>query len=193
MHFSVSEITGLIAHRRTIYPEQFSNRKVHREIVEKLLDSARWAPSHGLTQPWRFKVFMEDSRVSLSDFLSNAYAEMFTGDKYNEKKHEMLRNRPLLSSVAIAVCMTPDKTNKIPEIEEVEATACAVQNMALVAAAYGLGLFWSTPKIIYHDGIKTFLNIEVTDKCLGILYIGYPAIEWPKGQRRPIEYFTEWI
>jgi nitroreductase len=193
MHFSVSEITSLIAHRRTIYPEQFSDRKIHREIVEKLLDAARWAPNHGMTQPWRFKVFSQESAINLSTFLSGTYQEMFTGPDYNEKKHEMLRSRPLKSAVSIAVCMSPDKSGRIPEIEEIEAVACAVQNMALVAAAYGLGMFWSTPKIVYSIKMNEFLKLESQEKCLGIIYLGYPAIEWPKGQRRPIEYFTEWI
>jgi nitroreductase len=41
--------------------------------------------------------------------------------------------------------------------------------------------------------MNEFLKLESQEKCLGIIYLGYPAIEWPKGQRRPIEYFTEWI
>jgi hypothetical protein len=27
---------------------------------------------------------------------------------------------------------------------------------------------------------------------LGILYLGYTTIDWPKGQRKPIEYITDW-
>ena len=81
---------------------------------------------------------------------------------------------------------------KIPEIEEVEAVACAIQNMCLTATAYGLGSFWSSPKIIYTPEMNKFLKLKTEDKCLGILYVGYPSIDWPKGQRKPIEYLTEW-
>ena len=59
MLFNLSEINELIRSRRTIYPEQFSDRKVHIEQIEVLLNNAQWAPTHGNTQPWRFKVFME--------------------------------------------------------------------------------------------------------------------------------------
>ena len=52
----------------------------------------------------------------------------------------------MLSSAIIAVSMKRDVTEKIPEIEEIEAVACAIQNMLLTATAYGLGTFWSSPK-----------------------------------------------
>ena len=59
MKYNLSEITDLIKNRRTIYPEQYSDRKIHKEQIEVLLNNAIWAPSHGLTQPLAFKVFME--------------------------------------------------------------------------------------------------------------------------------------
>ena len=55
MKFNLSEVRELIKERRTIYPHQFSDRIIHKEIIEELLNSAIWAPSHGMTQPWRFK------------------------------------------------------------------------------------------------------------------------------------------
>ena len=100
--------------------------------------------------------------------------------------------RPFLSSVAIVVCMERGNNEKIPEIEEVEAVACAIQNMCLTATAYGLGSFWSSPKIIYSKEMNSYLNLREQDKCLGILYLGYTTIDWPRGQRKPIEYLTDW-
>jgi len=191
--YNLSEITEVIKNRRTIYPEQYSSRKVHKEIVEDVLNNAIWAPTHGKTQPWRFQVFMEDSKIKLSDFLSSSYAENFIGDEFNEMKFNKLKNRPLNSAVAIAIVMTPDERGKIMEIEEIEAVACAVQNMHLTCTAYGIGGFWSTPKICYSDEMNQFLEIDNNDKCLGIFYMGYPEIEWPKGQRKPIEYITKWV
>ena len=41
--------------------------------------------------------------------------------------------------------------------------------------------------------MNEFLNINEKDKCLGLFYIGYPAIDWPKAHRKPLEYTTEWI
>ena len=144
------------------------------------------------TQPWRFIVYLGDSKIELSDFLSNSYTEKFQGDDFNEMKFNKLKNRPLLSPVVIAIIMTPDPNNKIEEIEEVEAVACAIQNIHLTCTAYGIGGFWSTPKLIYTKEMNEFLNIGEEDKCLGLFYMGYPSIDWPKGQRKPIEYLTTW-
>ena len=41
--------------------------------------------------------------------------------------------------------------------------------------------------------MNAFLKIDKSSKCLGLLYVGYPSQEWPLGQRKPIEYVTEWI
>lgn len=193
MRYNLSEITELIRNRRTIYPEQFSERKVHREQVELLLNNAQWAPTHGNTQPWRFKVFMEGGLQKLSDFLGKTYLELTDKADQNDQKLAKLMTRPLKSSVVIAICMERQKEEKILEIEEIEAVACAVQNLHLSCTAYGLGGFWATPKLIYHQKMNDFLELGEKDKCLGLFYIGYPAIEWPKAHRKPIEYTTQWI
>lgn len=192
MKYNLSEITEVIQNRRTIYPEQYSQRKVHKEIVEDVLNNAIWAPTHGKTQPWRFTVFMDQSKEELSNFLAQLYQEKFKGDSFNEMKFNKLKNRPLKASVAVAIVMTPDPNNRIMEMEEIEAVACAVQNMHLTCTAYGIGGFWSTPKLVYTQEMNDFLDLGEKDKCLGIFYMGYPDIDWPKGQRKPIEYLTNW-
>ena len=192
MKYSLSEVTEVIKNRRTIYPEFFSSRKVHKEIVETLLNNAIWAPTHGMTQPWRFNVFMGKGLERLSNFQSSLYKEKFTGEKFNGKKFDKLKNWPLKTSVVIAICMTPDPKGKIKEIEEIEATACAVQNIMLSATAYGIGSYWSSGGVTYLDETKTFLELNGTDLCLGFLYLGYPEGDWPKSQRKPIEYLTKW-
>jgi nitroreductase len=192
MKYNLSEITDLIKDRRTIYPEQFSDRKIHKEQVEHILNNAIWAPTHGNTQPWRFTVFMDESRQDLADILGKLYLEETPVDKQNDMKLAKMITRPMKSSVAIAINMKRDETGKIAEIEEIEAIACAVQNMHLTCTAYGIGGFWATPKVISSPKMNEFLKIGETDKCLGIFYMGYPAEQWPKGQRRPIEYLTEW-
>jgi nitroreductase len=193
MRFNLSEINELIRERRTIYPEQFSERKVHKEQIEVILNNAQWAPTHGNTQPWRFKVFSEYGRQKLSDHLGNSYLELVPEEDQVDLKLAKLITRPLKSSVVIAVCMERQPEETILEMEEIEAVACAIQNMHLTCTAYGLGGFWSTPKIIYTSQMNQFLEIGEKDKCLGLFYIGYPSIEWPKAHRKPLEYTTKWI
>jgi len=188
----LSEITEVIKNRRTIYPEQYTERKIHKEIVEDVLNNAIWAPTHGKTQPWRFQVFMNVSKIELSEFLSNLYKNNNKGDSFNEMKYNKLKNRPLQAPVVIAVIMKRDETQRISELEEVEAVACAIQNMYLTCTAYGIGGFWATPKLMYTQEMNEFLSLSSDEKCLGLFYMGYPSIDWPKGQRKPIEYLTQW-
>ncbi|MCF8330574.1 MAG: nitroreductase [Crocinitomicaceae bacterium] len=193
MKYNLSEINELMRMRRTIYPEQFSPRKVHKEQIELLLNNAQWAPTHGNTQPWRFKVFTELGLDKLSEFLGNTYLQQTPKEEQNDLKLAKLISRPLKSSVVIAICMERQKEEKIPEIEEIEAVACAIQNLHLSCTAYGLGGFWSTPKLIYTSQMNEFLALGEKDKCLGLFYIGYPSIDWPSAHRKPLEYNTEWI
>jgi nitroreductase len=193
MRFNLSEITELIKSRRTIYPEQFSDRKVHKEQIDLILNNAQWAPTHGNTQPWRFKVFMEEGRQVLSDFLAETYLKLTPLEAQNDLKLAKMMKRPMQASAVIAVCMERQPNEKILEIEEIEAVACAIQNMHLTCTAYGLGGFWATPKLIYSQEMNEFLKIGAKDKCLGLFYIGYPAIDWPEAHRKPLEYTTEWI
>jgi nitroreductase len=195
MKYNLSEISELIKDRRTIYPEFYSDRKVHKEQIEKILNNAIWAPNHGSTQPWRFTVFLDAGRNNLSNFLSELYMEKFSGDDFKQVKFEKLKNRPLMAGAVIAVSHKRDPESKILEIEEIQAVACAIQNMYLTCTAWGLGSFWSSSKLIYTTEMNHFLGLEQEDKCLALFYLGYPKndYEWPKGHRKPIEYLTEWV
>ena len=195
MKYNLSEISAVIKDRRTIYPEFYSDRKIHREQVETILNNAIWAPNHGSTQPWTFKVFLGEGRQKLGDFLSSLYTAKFTGEDFKQMKFDKLKNRPGMAGAVIAVSLKRDPESRIMELEEIEAVACAIQNMYLTCTAWGLGSFWSSPKLIYTDEMKDFLGLGEQDKCLGLFYIGYPKpdFEWPQGHRKPIEYFTEWV
>lgn len=192
MRFNVSEISALIKDRRTIYPEQYSNRAVHKELIEALLNNAIWAPTHGLTQPWRFIVISEDAKITLGEKLAESYLEAIPKENQSDAKLSKMLNRPKKASAVIALILHREKGTKISEKDDFAAVACAVQNMHLTATAYGLGAFWSTPKIMNHQYIRTFLELTDEQECIGFFYIGYPEIEWPAGQRRPIEYVTTW-
>jgi nitroreductase len=193
MKFSVSEITELIRHRRTVYPKDYTDRIVHREIVERVLTNGTWAPNHGMTQPWRFTVYMGDGRKGLSTFLGEEYRRTTPEDKFLTRKFENLTLRPMQSSVVIGLGMARDPNGKINEQDEMLAVACAVQNMHLTAAAYGLGAFWATGAILTGAAMREHLGLGANDRALGLFFMGYPAIEIPKGYRRPLEHVTKWV
>lgn len=192
MKYSVSEISDLIKDRRTIYPKDCTAREVHRDIIERVLQNAIWAPNHGMTQPWRFTVFTGEGRKRLSEFLGAEYTRITPAEKFMPKKFDNHTQRPLQSSVAIALGLERDPKGKISLLEEQFAMACAVQNMYLTCTAYGLGGFWATGAVLTGTGIRDFLGLGEEGSCMGIFYIGYPAIEWPKGYRKPWVDFVKW-
>ena len=193
MKYNLSELREIIRNRRTIKPEDFSARKVHKEIVVEIMNNALWAPTHGMTQPWFFKVFVEEGIPRLADFLADTYKAQTPTEQFTQKKYDQLAARPRLSTVAIAVCMKRQDSEKVAELEEIEAVACAVQNMHLTATAYGLGGYWSSPALIYTPAMNSFLDLGAKDRCLGVFYLGYPKAEWPQSHRRPLEYQSDWI
>lgn len=194
MKFNLSEIVEVIEERRTIFPEQFSKRKVHKEIIEKMLNAAKWAPTHKLTQPWRFTVFHDSGLEKLASFHAEAYKQFVGEENFNQAKYDKIKSRPLLSSAVIALVMQRDEAERVAEQEEIASVAIAVQNMSLVATAYGIGTYWGTGGRIYSPEMHQFLGLNPNDKVLGLLFVGYPENDWPrKTPRRPIEYFTEWV
>ncbi|MGB0929246.1 MAG: nitroreductase family protein [Chitinophagales bacterium] len=174
--FNISQVNELIRSRRTIKPEDFVQpvRVIDKTIIENLLENANWAPTHGMNQPWRFKIFAGDARQKLGDFLANWYKENKTGEDFNPAKYEKVLTRPNFSSHIIAICMERKPNTKIPEIEDIEAVACAMQNLHLTARAYGLGGYWSSGGATYTEEMKEALGLGGNDRCLGFFYLGYP-------------------
>jgi nitroreductase len=70
--------------------------------------------------------------------------------------------------------MHRDSGEKIPELEEIEAVACAMQNLMLSAAAAGVGSYWSSPPVLGTSEFRHWLGLREQDRCLGLMYVGWP-------------------
>jgi len=189
---NVTDIHHLIRNRRSIYPVMYSGERIKEEIIMEMLENANWAPTHKLTEPWRFRVYSGKGIYELAEFQSELYRKVATeqGD-FNEEKYQKLGSKPLLCSHIISIGM---KRNEIiPEMEEMCAVACAVQNMWLTAAAYKIGCYWGTGSVTYFEEAKSFFGLEEKDKLMGFLYLGIPGGKWPEGRRRPINEKISWI
>jgi nitroreductase len=190
----INEINELIRHRRSIHPRLFTGEIIEQKIIEKLLENANWAPTHGLTEPWRFVVFYKDGIKKLAEFQAELYKKLHTQrGTFKEEKYKKLLTTPLLSSHIIAVGMKRDDREKIPEIEEVEAVACAVQNILLTATAYGIGCYWGSGGITYEEEAKPYFGLGPNDKLLGYLYLGISSEPWPEGRRKPVREKVTWV
>jgi len=188
------ELKAIIEKRRSIFPKDYSPERVEDIVIEEMLENANWAPTYGKTEPWRFTVFTGDGLQKLADFQSNLYKEKATAEvNFEERKFNKLRNNPLKASHVIALGMKRDPREKIKEIEEIEAVACAVQNMYLTATAHKVGCYWGSGGVTYMEEAKPFFGLGAEDKLLGFLYVGKPNIEWPEGKRSPIHEKVTWV
>jgi len=183
---NIEQISKLIAHRRSIKPALMDSEEgISPELWETLFEAANWAPNHGLTEPWRFLVYSDESRGSIATALQAAYKSETATAEFRPEKFEKMGKNPFLANSVVALVMKRDPKRKVPEIEEIEAVACAVQNLHLVASAAGLGVFWSSPAVTYGPSFAESLELDAEDKCLGLLYVGWPkkGLEWPVSKR----------
>jgi nitroreductase len=189
----ISLINMLIAKRRSVFVNQFSGEKVDNAIIRQMLENANWAPTHKLTEPWRFVVFAGDGRKKLGQLQAELYQKTTTTDgTFVQKKFENLSNMPMDASHVIVIGLKRN-ADVIREIEEVEAVACAVQNMYLTATAYGIGCYWGTGGVTYMKGAKELFGWSEGDLLLGFLYVGHLKEPLPIGKRNPIENKVTWI
>jgi nitroreductase len=186
-------INQLIRERRSIFPVEYTGEKVPKHVIEQMLENANWAPTHGKTEPWRFFVFTGKGLATFAEAQAEIYKAHTPEALYNEQKYQKLQKNPLLASHVIAIAMKRQESRKIPEIEEIEAVACAVQNMALTATAYGVGGYWGSGGITYYEAAKELFGLGEEDKLLGFFYVGVPAKKDRVVRRGPIANKVSWI
>ena len=188
---TISSISALIRQRRSVFPPSYNGQPIEEEVILEILENANWAPTHKLTEPWRFKVFQGKALESLSEYLGNWYQNNTPEEKFSPKKLEKTIKKPLQSACVIAICMERDPMERVPEWEEVAAVSCAVQNMWLTCTAHNIGAYWSSPRSIIEA--REFLKLKEHEQCLGLFYMGYIDQEVPPSKRRPIQEKVEWL
>ena len=192
--YDVAQFNSILQNRRSVYPYQFEKGKIIAdEVIWQILENANRAPTHKLTEPWRFIVFTGDGLQHFANLQTEIYTK-YAGETFKEKKLKNLLEYPLMSSHVIAIGMKRTKGINIPESEEIIATACAIENIYLSVTAYGLGGYLSTGGITYLEEAKPYFDLETEDKLIGFFYMGYPAILTnPLSMRKPVRQKVKWI
>jgi nitroreductase len=194
--FNIEEVNKIIRGRRSMFVAQFKeNDPVEDAIIEEILENANWAPTHKLTEPWRFTVFSGDGLKKLAEFQANLYKERATKNgNFIEATYKKLSENPLKASHIIAIQLKRDLKANLPLMEEIAAVAMAVQNMYLTAAAHGLAAYWGTGGPTFWPEAKDWFGLEEEDMLMGFFYVAKPASErWPLGKRKAIEEKTNWV
>ena len=155
MNGELEDITQTIRQRRSIKPvDMDAGKPVDRGLLMELLENANHAPTHGQTEPWRFHIFQGEGRRTLAQTMARIYQETTPANEFREDKMKKMSENPLLAGAVVAIGMARRGGAKIPEVEEIAAVACAVQNLALSATAAGLAGYWSSPPLVGTRGLS---------------------------------------
>ncbi len=184
-----NSISKIIRKRRSIYADEFIKQNIPDALLNEILTNATYAPTHKMTEPWRFIVLKDTYLEQLGSFLSayykDFYFEKFAAEAAAEK-YKLLKEYPLNSACVIGVVLVRNLKIDLPEWEEVAAVSSAVQNMALTCTAHNIGSYWSTSAGAI-DYVKQF-GLAENEKSLGLMYVGYypEDLEPSKKKRTPV-------
>ncbi len=186
-------LKSIIANRRTVKPAAYNGIQIEKSVVEEILESANWAPTHGYTEPWRFVVYSGESLKQLGAFLADNDQPNKDAEDFNETRYNRLSEMPSLASHVIGIAMRRGDNPKIPEVEEVCAVAMAVQNMWLTAHALNIAAYWSTGGVAFSDALRDYFGFDSQHHAMGFFYLGLTDTEALMGRRiTSIENKTVW-
>jgi nitroreductase len=187
-------LNTIIRERRSVFPQQYSGARVDDEIVKQILESANLAPTHRLTQPWRFIVYTDNGLLALAKAQAEIYKRVTQTDAtFKEERYQNLLTKPMQSSHIIVVCMKRDEKKSVPEIEEIGAVFCAVENMYLTATAYGVGCYLSTGGVTYFEEAKEIFGLGKEDKLIGFFHLGMPTRVPSPAKRKSLDEVVSWV
>jgi nitroreductase len=155
--------------------KQFRPEPLPRAVIEELLDLARCAPNHHLTQPWRFRVIGPETLARLQE----------AGGR---KEASKLERAPTLVCVSASLGGDPQTDD-----EDVLATGVAVYIVLLAAHARGLAAYWRTPALLRAPEGRAIVGFGDGERFVGMIYLGRPCSEPPAKPREPLEQHLEYL
>ncbi len=173
---SIEVLREIMLSRRDVRGNRFIDKKIDDEILDEILAAANSAPSVGFSQPWKFVIIKDREKRE------KIYNEFL---KENKKAKKIFKNSELYpklklegikeSYLNLAVFYEkPDKEvlgqtsqKKMGEYSVV----CAIQNLWLMARAYGVGVGWVS--ILKPKNVKKILGIDKKYKLVAYLTVGY--------------------
>src|SRR5512135_159261 len=148
------DVEDAIRGRRT--HKAFAPDPLPRELLEELLELARWAPNHHLTNPWRFRVLGAGALAELKRAASPEAASK-------------LDRAPTLVAVSAARAEDP-----VQDQEDLCATACATYAVLLAAHGRGLAGYWRTPGVLRTDHGLRAVRIPEGERFVALIHLGWP-------------------
>lgn len=167
------EVEEAIRTRRT--HKAYAPEPLPRAELEELLELARWAPNHHLTEPWHFRVIGPAALERLKEAAGPESAGK-------------LDRAPTLVVVSAELSGDP-----LTDEEDLHATAAAAYIVLLAAHARGLAGYWRTPEVLRSAEGRAAVGLDSDERFVGLLYLGRPVQEMPPPQRAGLEQVADFL
>ncbi|MEM4649561.1 MAG: nitroreductase family protein [Candidatus Bathyarchaeia archaeon] len=199
-------IFELFKNRRSI--REYSNKKVPDEVLQRILEAGRWAPSAHNAQPWRFIILKDQNlKLLLAEQMAAEWSKDLKLDKVPQEKIKTLTDTSIKifsnAPVIIIVCLTmenmdvyPDeKRKKFEYIMSVQSVAAAIENILLAASLEGLGACWFCAPLFCQSIVQKILGIPKHIEPQALITIGYPRFSPSPSSRKSLKeivYVDKW-
>jgi len=190
------ELIKAIEDRRSI--RKFKEDKVSKQLITKLIEAARLAPSGVNIQPARYVVIKsKEARAKLNEctqlsFVVNAPVVIACCVDLQSMNDTQIRVKELIDANAFADT-TLESKGKEEKISMDEAAikaylnlnvAIAIEHIALRAVDLGLGTCWVM--MFDHEKAKKILSLEDKYEIVALLPVGYPDQDPKQRPRLPL-------
>jgi len=172
--------------RRSV--KEYLPKEVSNEVLFRILEAGRWAPSAHNAQPWRFIVTQDSAtKQRLAKGMASRWnKDMIKNGVPKEQRESLIEtsverfeNAPIL----IIACLTmegmdeyPDeRRKKIEYVMAVQSVAAAIENMILAAYGEGLGSCWFCAPLFCQDVVRKILKIPQHVDPQALITLGYPT------------------
>jgi nitroreductase len=160
------DVETAIRTRRT--HKAFRPLPLPRQTIDELLELARWAPNHHLTNPWRFRVLGPRALTRLKEAAGPESAAK-------------LDRAPTL-----VVCSCALSGDALEDEENLHATACAAYIVLLAAHARGLAGYWRTPDVLRTEAGRAAVGLPAEERFVSLIHLGEPVSERRVPDRAPV-------
>ena len=166
---------------------------VPKDVIERMLEAAVWAPNHRATEPWRFYVLQGEGKKQFAEIRRRVRAATFPNPDAPEaqKALEKLYGDTMATPAIIAVT-THVSEDEERRREDFAATFMAAQNLMLVGWEEGVGSYLRSGAVLHAPELRDFLKLEPDREVLGMIYVGYPS-DVPQKKRTPAADRTVWL
>ncbi len=183
-HRGVNEVVDAIRSRRSVGQGLLMGGPgLDHGVINEAVESARWAPNHKRTEPWRFYLLDEGRKARLADLWAAQLVRTGSKPERAEAKRGAWSG---VSGVLVVTCTSAEDADEKTRLEDYAATACAVQNLCLHLWSKGIATKWSTAAVDDHEDFWPLLGHPrepAGTRIVSLVFYGL-ARELPKPHRK---------